>query len=120
MIISEPLKLPTHCEKAAINGGTTAPPDIPIIISPESSFALSGYNCNAFEKMILNTLAQKKPTIAMIANSYWLSETKSIKINTHKVIIILIRRNLMEEKRARMNVPINAPTVRKTKYRLMP
>ena len=44
MIISEPLKLPTHCEKAAINGGTTAPPDIPIIISPESSFALSGYN----------------------------------------------------------------------------
>lgn len=43
MIISEPLKLPTHCEKAAINGRTTAPPDIPIIISPESSFALSGY-----------------------------------------------------------------------------
>lgn len=36
MIISEPLKLPTHCEKAAINGGTTAPPDIPIIISPKA------------------------------------------------------------------------------------
>ena len=55
---------PILSEVIPIKKGTTAPPKIPVIISPEISLALSGLDFNAIENNIENVLAIEKPMTA--------------------------------------------------------
>lgn len=47
MTTSEPIWLPAKSAEAPISGGMTAPPQTPVIISPEISLALSGWLLSA-------------------------------------------------------------------------
>ena len=49
MTTSEPIWLPAKSAEAPISGGMTAPPQTPVIISPEISLALSGWLLSAAE-----------------------------------------------------------------------
>ena len=58
-------------------GGTTAPPAIAVIISPEISFTLSGHSANAIEYIIENIDEAKKPTHPMQTISIMELDTKA-------------------------------------------
>ena len=58
MTNTEPICDPMLSVSAPMTGGIMAPPQIPVTISPEISFAFSGRALSACEKMTENMLEQ--------------------------------------------------------------
>ncbi len=65
----KPPVCPKKSEKIPIIGGKRAPPETPIIIRPDISFALVGFHCRAAENTIEKTFAIVNPTRAMNINN---------------------------------------------------
>ena len=59
-----PVCEPKLSEAIPIKNGITAPPKIPVIINPEISLALSGFDFNAIENKMENVLAIDSPMMA--------------------------------------------------------
>jgi len=98
----------------------TAPPKTPVIINPDISFALSGRDWIAMEKMIEKTFAMENPIMAKSAKTAILSVTKISAIKARTATNAIYLKNFTEEYFARRIAPIKAPAVRNAKYMLGP
>ena len=81
--MTDPTWDPIISDIIPIKNGITAPPNTPVIINPEISFALSGRHWIAFENIIGKTLAMVKPNNPSNPNTRYFSDAN---INAIKAI----------------------------------
>ena len=89
MTIMEPFWLPVMSASTPMRGGMTAPPHIPIIISPEISFVLSGRAFIACEYITENMLEQKNPMAPASIMTDMVPEAKNMAATAMRASIIL-------------------------------
>ena len=107
--------MPMKSVSSPMTGGMTAPPDTPIIMRPEISFALSGRLFIAWEYITEKMLEQKKPMQPMMTIIRAVFPAKAKATIAAIATRIFILKYVTSLTLARRKEPVRAPAVRHTK-----